>query len=52
MTIRGELNRENIFRKLALEIDFVIVGKWVNKIPEERVKFINAFQKVLGIDVQ
>ena len=43
MTTRGELNHENIFRKLALEIDLVKVGKWVNKIPQERVKFINAF---------
>ena len=43
MTTEGELNHENIFKKLALEIDFVIVGKWVNKIPEEKVKFINAF---------
>ena len=43
MTTRGELNHENIFKKLALEIEFVTVGKWVNKILEERLKFINAF---------
>ena len=43
MTIRGELNHENIFKKLALELDFVIVGRWVNKILEEKIKFLNAF---------
>ena len=43
MTSSGELNHEGIFKKLALEIDFMIVGKWVNRILEERVKFINAF---------
>ena len=51
MTSNRELNHEGIFKKLALKIDFMIVGKWVNRILEERVKFINAFQKALGIEL-
>ena len=51
MTFNEELNHEGIFKKLALEIDFMTIGKWVNRIPEERVKFINAFQKALGIEL-
>ena len=51
MTSSGELNHESIFKKLALEIDFMTVGKWVNRILEERVNFINAFQKALGIEL-
>ena len=43
MTTEGELNHEKIFQKLVLEIDFVTTGNWMNKIPEERKKFINAF---------
>ena len=43
MTTKGELNHEKIFQKLAFEIDFVTIGKWINKILEEKIKFINAF---------
>ena len=43
MTPSEELNHEGIFKKLALEIDFMTVGKWVNRILKERVKLINAF---------
>ena len=51
MTSSEELNHEGIFKKLALEIDFMTIGKWVNRILEERVNFINAFQKALGIEL-
>ena len=37
MTTKGELNHEKNFQKLALEIDFVTIGKWINKIPEEKI---------------